>query len=301
MGGLGMSAKSTPTLRETEKRILALERMPVMVVITDPEGKIEYVNPEFTNVTGYSHKEAVGQDLCFLSSGRQPKYHFAQMWESIKTGKQWSGEFSNYRKTGEEYWELAAISPVLNTEGEILFFVAVKRDITPEHQREEEITRLALYDQLTQLPNRTLFLDRLKQAINISARKNQSFALVVYDLDGFKPINDTYGHFAGDHALRVFGERLQKGIRKMDTAARLGGDEFALLLLDIASPEEVEKKLLRLEKSLVLPILWENTTFLIGTSWGISFFPTEGDSVEELVQLADIRMYRHKLERNKGR
>ncbi len=293
--------KNQDKTQDKEKLILALEKMPMEVVIADPSGIIEYVNPEFTVVTGYKTQEVLGKELEFFRSDRQPAAFFEQMYETIKSGKQWTGEVCSYRKTGEEYWELTAISPVVGTSGEILFFVAVKRDTTIEHLRSEEITHLALYDQLTQLPNRTLFLDRLRQALHIAQRKKQRFALVVYDLDGFKPVNDTYGHLAGDFALQVFAKRLSEGVRKMDTAARLGGDEFAAILLDVNTNAEVEKKLERLGKALSAPMEWDGRELNIGVSWGTAFFPEDGETGDDLLREADLRMYRTKLEHHKER
>jgi diguanylate cyclase (GGDEF)-like protein/PAS domain S-box-containing protein len=287
--------------QDREKLILALESMPVEVVISDSDGRIEYVNPEFTAVTGYEAKEVIGKGIDYFYAGKQPAAFFDQMRETIKAGKQWTGEICCCRKSGEEYWELTAVSPVVGPSGEILFFVSVKRDITTEHQRHEEITHLALFDQLTELPNRTLFLDRLRQALNISQRKKQRFALVVYDLDGFKPINDTHGHLAGDFALKTFAARLADGVRRMDTAARLGGDEFAAILLDVNADEEVEKKLERLGKTLSSPMDWNGTTLSVGTSWGTAYFPDDGESGEDLLREADLRMYRTKIDHHKVR
>ena len=280
---------------------MAIEQLPASVIITDPDGSIVYINPEFTRLTGYSFEESQGKNPDFLNSGRQPVSYYEDMWNTIKQGKIWRGEFCNRKKNGDEFWESASISPILDQDGAILYFVSVKGDITETRREWEEMTHLALHDGLTGLPNRTLFFDRLRQAVNFSIRKDQQFALIIFDLDKFKPINDEYGHQAGDHALQTFALRLDEKVRSMDTAARFGGDEFAAILLDIENRTTIEEKLNRLTTALIQPIPWQDHVLQLGASYGIAIFPEDGQSPDELIRKADMEMYSQKTRKESSR
>lgn len=272
----------------------AIEYSPSSIVITDPEGIITYVNPKFTEVTGYTFPEVLGNNPKILKSGRQDRQFYQELWETILGGREWSGEFYNLAKGGRGYWESAAIAPVLSEEGGIRSFVAVKEDITEQKKRKEELLHLAMYDPLTGLANRTLFLQTLSQSLARAKRYKEPLTILYVDLDRFKPINDSYGHQAGDQVLRETGKRFKAVIRKMDLAARLGGDEFALLLHGPDAKKAAPLTATRLQEAISAPIQLEQTTVSVGASIGIASFPEDGTAPDTLLKCADQGMYKEK-------
>ncbi|HTL46868.1 MAG TPA: EAL domain-containing protein [Verrucomicrobiae bacterium] len=284
--------------KETEDRLqklsLAVEQSPSIVMVTDCEGHIEYVNPKFTEVTGYALEEVAGKTPSFLNSGKIPSEEFKKLWQVIKEGKEWQGEFINRKKNGELYWEKAVISSIRNSEGSITHFLAVKEDITKRKWAEETIQHMAYYDPLTDLPNRMLFNDRLGQALAQARRKNQLVAILFLDLDRFKVINDTLGHTMGDLLLRSVAERLKKFTREGDTIARMGGDEFTFLLTGINQVDEAVKTAQNILDVLKHSFNLEGHEVHITPSIGISIFPYDGNDGVTLVKNADAALNRAK-------
>ncbi len=284
--------------RELELRKLSLvvEHSPNMVIITDPEGTIEYVNPKFTQVTGYAPEEAVGKTPRILKSGRTSLEEYKRLWETIKSGKDWRGIFCNRRKDGEIYWESVFISPVKDAEGVITNFIAVKEDVTERRKTEETIHKMAYYDPLTGLPNRILFNDRLTLAIAHARRYKQMVAVMFLDLDRFKDVNDTLGHTVGDQLLKHVAERLKGSVREDDTVARLGGDEFTLLLPGVANVEDASKVAEKIIKTTRRPFKVDGHELYITTSIGVALYPDDGLNSEDLLRNADAAMYHAKEE-----
>ena len=284
--------------RRAQEQILklsrAVEQSPASVMITDPQGVIQYVNPKFTRVTGYRADEVVGQKPSVLSSGVQPPEFYRELWQTISSGKEWRGEFCNRAKDGAEFWESASISPVLDSQGRIIHYVAVKEDITEKKRQEEHIRHLALHDALTGLPNRVLGMDRLKQAMERATREEHKVALLYLDLDGFKPINDSLGHDAGDEVLRQVSDRISDSIRKVDTAARMGGDEFVVILSDVWDAQFVELAARRIIKALSGEMECLGVPCSVRASIGVSVFPDQGQDPEALLRNADTAMYQAK-------
>lgn len=286
---------------ELQKLNTAVEHSPGSIIITDRSGVIEYVNPAFCRLTGFSREEALGQHTRILKSGLQPPEFYREMWESILAGKEWQGEFHNRRKDGSTFWEQASISPIYNKTGTISHFVAVKEDVTERRQLLECLDQLAYYDKLTGIPNRTLFFDRLDVALATAHREGRLFALLFVDLDGFKQVNDSHGHEAGDSVLQETSRRLLSCIRESDTVARMGGDEFTLILCNLASPGDAGLVADKLISELVRPIrLDDQTVCRIGASIGISLYPSDSLTAEQLVSAADSAMYEVKREGKNG-
>ena len=284
--------------KETEGRLqklsLAVEQSPSIVMVTDSEGRIEYVNPKFTEVTGYALDEVAGRTPGFLNSGKIPPEEFKKLWQVIKEGKEWQGEFINRKKNGELYWERAVISSIRDSQGKITHFLALKEDITKRKWAEETIQHMAYYDPLTDLPNRMLFNDRLGQALAQARRKNHLVAILFLDLDRFKVINDTLGHTMGDLLLRSVAERLRKFTREGDTIARMGGDEFTFLLTGLNQVDEAVKTAQSILDVLKHPFNLEGHEVHITPSIGISIFPYDGNDGVTLVKNADAALNRAK-------
>jgi len=274
---------------------VAVEQSPVSVVITDLDGTIQYVNPKFEQVTGYTASEAVGQNPSILKSGDTNQSVFDTMWGTLQQRKPWKGEFINRRKNGELFFEEAYISPVSDSNGVVCRYVAVKLDISERKQIEEQIQHMARYDNLTDLPNRALFADRIERALLAAQRHSFKSAIFFIDLDKFKPINDELGHAVGDWLLQAAAQRMVESVRESDTVARIGGDEFAVLLPSIASPQDActvaEKIRCALNRPFITPA---GVTLAISCSIGVALYPEHGVKERDLLRAADEAMYRAK-------
>ena len=437
------------TEMELRKLTRAVEQSPASIIITDLDGKIEYVNPRFSSVTGYSFDEAIGKNPRFLKTDKTPPDTHRQLWDAVTAGQAWQGEFVNRKKDGSQYCELANISPITDLNGVVTHYLAVKEDITerkrteeqlrrteslfresidtlnasfaiydaddrlvlynklyssyrtpagwdsplgsnsdhfdpygrtfeeilrfrladgqypvPAEQQEQwiaerllehrqgnldvvremsrglwikvtdqrtpsgyvvglrfnvtelcqarqaaetahqqleekhrELERIARYDSLTKLPNRALLGERLEQALNQTRRRGQHLAVVFIDLDGFKAVNDTHGHEAGDHLLITLAERMKGALRDGDILARLGGDEFVAVLLDLADVDASAPMLNRLLDAAARPFQFGQAGLQVSASLGVTFYPqAQGQDLEpdQLLRQADQAMYQAK-------
>ncbi|MDP3876104.1 MAG: EAL domain-containing protein [Methylobacter sp.] len=265
------------------------------MVITDAASIILQVNHAFTESTGYSKEEAVGQRVGMLKSGRHDEAFYAEMWASIERDGTWQGEIWDRRKNGEIYPKWLIISVVKGDNGEVTHYVGTHIDITERKAAEEQIKQLAFYDPLTQLPNRRLLQERLKHSIDVERRDGKQLALLMLDLDRFKAVNDSLGHLAGDELLQQVATRITTRLRDVDMVARLGGDEFVILLEDIAHPEDAARVAEEIIAELSrLFCLAQNEEVQIGASIGISLYPQHGDSPELLMDHADAALYQAK-------
>lgn len=273
----------------------AVEHSPASIVVTGVEGSIIYVNPAFCRLTGYSVEEALGQNPRILKVGDQSAEFYREMWQTLQQGEEWRGEFHNKRKDGSLFWESASISSIKDDKGEIKYFIAVKEDITERKQLRDQLEQMAQFDMLTGLPNRRMLLDRLTQMIALAGRGSQRFALLFVDLDGFKRINDAYGHEAGDRLLQAVAVRLSASIRISDVAGRMGGDEFMVILSVLShytdAGQVAEKILEALQQPVALPGGVEDR---VGASIGISVFPDDAQDGDGLLATADAAMYEAK-------
>ena len=285
---------------ETELRIAAtaFESQEGML-ITDANGVIVRVNKAFTETTGYSSEEAVGQTPRLLKSGRHDQDFYHRMWESINRTGTWQGEVWDRRKSGEIYPKWLTISAVRGEGGVITHYVGSHVDITERKAAEEEVRNLAFYDPLTRLPNRRLLMDRLDRALAASARSGRQGALLFIDLDNFKTLNDTLGHDYGDMLLQQVSQRLISCVREEDTVARLGGDEFVVMLEDLsgdapvvaARTETIGEKILA---SLNQPYQLDTHEYRSTPSIGATLFNDHDCAIDELLKQADIAMYQSK-------
>ncbi len=272
----------------------ALENTAESVMITDRRGVVEYVNPAFESITGFARNEVIGGKPSIVKSGRQGPEFYRQLWRSITAGDVFSEVFVNKRKDGSLFYEEKTITPLKNDAGEITHFVSTGHDITERMQTQEQLRFLAHHDALTELPNRTLLLDRLRQALARVRRGNRRLAVVFLDIDRFKNINDTLGHDIGDHLLQDMSQRLLGCLRDGDTVARFGGDEFVVLLDDLGSVTDVTGIALKILEVLKPPFLVGEATLHVTASIGISLFPNDGEDSGTLLKNADTAMYRAK-------
>jgi len=288
--------------RESEllKLSTAVAQSPAATLITDRDGKIEYVNKRFLEVSGYSEAEVLGRTPAFLKSGYTPPDVYDSMWRNLKNGHHWHGELLNKKKDGSMFWEETLISPIKDKFGSITHFVSVKRDITGYKTEMDEAWRQANYDTLTRLPNRNLFEDRLENAVALAHREDRRLGLLFLDLDGFKEINDQYGHAAGDHVLKITAERLQTCLRHSDTAARLGGDEFVIIVQDAHSVDGIENVAKKIIGEVAANHEYNGAVFSVSVSIGIAVMPRDADSAKDLVRFADVAMYAAKQRGKNG-
>lgn len=262
------------------------------VMITDTAGIILFINAALEKSTGYSLKEVVGQHASVI----RPEFHDAelhgQMWKTLLAGNDFRTIFSNRRKTGEIFHEDTHIRPFVETNGVTTHFVTTSRALNePLQTTLLRLQREAYHDALTGLPNRSLFIDRLRQSLAWASRRNEKFSLLYIDLDNFKEINDNHGHAAGDAVLRATASSLNASVRNEDTVARLGGDEFALILLNIHRHEDIEFVANKILLSLTHGITFENQRIPIRASLGASIYPDDGDNGDSLLKQADSGMY----------
>ncbi len=279
---------------ETLTLSTALHFSPAAVVITNASGDIEYVNPKFTEITGYTSSEALGKNPRILKSGKHTDEFYEQMWATLTSGATWTGEIINKRLNGELFWESASISPIMDEEGNIKRYVAVKQEITEKKKLEATLYHQANFDILTGLPNRNQFNDRLELALKQASRSSAALALMMLDLDYFKEINDTLGHDAGDELLKQAAERMLRCVRDFDMVGRMGGDEFMILVEGFSEtriPNEIAQRLL---EELAKPFIIFGREGHISASIGVAFSSPQAMNKESLKKQADIALYQAK-------
>ena len=299
VGYIGSCVDITDRIQDEERLKLAasvFSHAREGIMITDNDGTIIDVNQSFTDITGYGRDEVMGLNPRILSSGRQGKAYYADMWQSLLAKGHWYGEIWNRRKSGEVYAEMLAISAVRDAQGNFRHYVAMFSDITAYKEHEKQLEHIAHYDALTGLPNRLLFADRLHQAMAQAERHAQRLAVAYIDLDGFKAVNDKHGHEAGDQLLMTVATRMRHAIREGDTLARLGGDEFVAVLLDMADNEATAQMLNRLLNAAALPVLINGAALQVSASLGVTFYPQPDEmDADQLLRQADQAMYQAKL------
>lgn len=282
--------------READLRIAAAAfESQECIFITDAQTVILRVNQAFSSLFGYTAEEALGKTPRILQSGQHERAFYASLWDRLKNDHVWQGEIWNRRKNGEIFPNWLSISAVRNEEGVVTHYVANHTDITLRKAAEEKINLLAYYDPLTGLPNRRLLHDRLHQAVIRAKRSSGRLALMFLDLDEFKPVNDAFGHQAGDALLTAIAQRLQACVRESDTVARLGGDEFVVLLAGIEVAQDALRVAEKIHAALKQPFtLPGGQTVSISSSAGIAIYPEHGRDESTLTSHADAAMYQAK-------
>jgi len=269
------------------------------IFITDHSGHLVWVNEAFSERSGFSAQEAIGQTPRILKSGRHDASFYRDLWQTILAGQVWRGEIVERSKGGALYTAEEVITPLRDDKGSVSHFVGIQHDITMRKQETEREHFLAYHDALTGLYNRVIFLDLLQQAISRSRHSSLPLALLFLDLDNFKRINDAFGHETGDRLLIAVAERLGAAVRKStDAVARLSGDEFAILQTDLNDRQAAQSLGHKLLESIAQPFVLEGRKVHTGVSIGIAIYPTDGEAPDELLRNADKAMY---LAKSRGR
>ncbi len=265
------------------------------ILITDVQGNIIDTNPAFSNITGYTRDEVLGKNPSLLKSGLHESGFYDAMWKTIHQQGYWSGEIWNRKKQGEVFAEWLTISAVADQQSNISHYISASSDITQLKEQERKLQRIAHYDPLTGVPNRILLADRLHLALAHTKREGRLMAVGYLDLDGFKQVNDSLGHEAGDQLLIEIALRIKSALRDGDTLARLGGDEFVFLLLELEKVDDCEITLHRLLEVISKPVMLSNQAVSVSASIGISIYPTDDTDPDMLLRHADQAMYQAKL------
>ncbi|MBA6223312.1 EAL domain-containing protein [Colwellia sp. MB02u-18] len=261
------------------------------IVITDAENRVIDVNKKFTAITGYSREEVVGQAPIFFQTDRHPPEFYSALWQVIKSSGQWAGEILSRRKNGEKYVAGITISAVKDAVGKVSHYVALFSDITLQRYHQYQLEQMAHYDTLTKLPNRALLADRLNQTMLQCQRHHHSLAVIFMDLDGFKEVNDIYGHAIGDELLIIVSGRMSDALREVDTLARIGGDEFVAVLSDLVNAEDYKMALERLLRAASEPITVGDVVLNVSVSIGVTLYPQDDADADILIRHADQAMY----------
>jgi diguanylate cyclase (GGDEF)-like protein/PAS domain S-box-containing protein len=288
-------------LAEEKLRLSAtvLEHIADAVTVLDVHGRVLAINPAFTQITGYTEMEALGQQSSLTRPGRDDEPFYRQMWQDLLETGFWRGERWEKRKNGEAYLEWLTVSSVRDDDDQVTHYVCVFSDITEVKESQDKLDHLAHHDPLTALPNRLLFHDRLQHAMVRCARAGQQLAVLFIDLDRFKNVNDTLGHHVGDLLLKQVAGQLTACLREGDTLARLGGDEFIVLLEDVGGPgaAHVAEKLMALFEQ---PLTVSGYELFVTGSVGISLFPQDATDLNMLIRNADVAMYQAKARGRNG-
>ncbi|MDD2271872.1 MAG: EAL domain-containing protein [Desulfuromonadaceae bacterium] len=279
---------------ELRKLSTAVEQSANSVVITDANGVIEYVNPKFTAVSGYSREEAIGRNPSILNSGKQPDSYYVDLWETISSGREWRGEICNSAKDGRRYWELSSIAPIKDESGTITSYVAIKEDISGRKQHEEQLYYQANFDALTGLPNRYYFQKHLELQLGLINRESQYLMLMVLDIDNLKCVNDIFGHKFGDILIKEIARRLESVCGHNCVVSRFVGDEFTVIPPLVTEPDEARQRAELIRRAMNDVFIVRGTEIMATASIGVVVYPEDGECVESLLKNGEAAMYHAK-------
>ncbi len=264
------------------------------IVVTDSRARITAVNPAFELITGYTEAAVLGKNPSILKSGRQPKEFYRKMWSELQNTGSWEGEIWNKKHDGEFYPEWVKISTIRDSQGNIINYVGVFSNTSEIKKAQDDLAFNLHNDPLTGLPNRALFYEHIKHAINRAEREKSNIALLFIDLDNFKHINNSLGHNVGDELLSLVAKRLSEELRGNDTISRIGGDEFTILIEDLDSYEEISTIAQKIIGLFYSPFKTNESNLYITPSIGISIYPEDGIEPGILLKNADAAMYKAK-------
>lgn len=274
--------------------LLAVENSASSIMILNRDWIIEYANPESLKKTGYSNEELVGGSIDLLHSKEVRVTDIPEILQCLEGGETWRGQLYSKKKNGEQFWELASIAPMVRATGNVTHYVAIKEDITDIKKAKQRIHYIANHDTLTGLPTRAMVMECLNDAIKYSQQSGGKFAVLFVDLDGFKAVNDSFGHDSGDELLKVISTRLSDCVRDKDIVSRFGGDEFLILLRDSVNQDVISMVAQRMIDMIAEPVEFNDYSFMVTASIGISLYPDHSQYSKELITLADQAMYKVK-------
>jgi len=269
---------------------LYVEQCPDAVLVTDPGGRIVFVNPVFERMTGYASSELAGRTPAVLKSGLHEADFYRRLWAALLAGEEFRALFANRKKSGEPYYEDKIIRPLRDAGGRVTHFVSFGRDATERAREFEKLAHAATHDSLTDLPNRGLFLDRLNQALRHAARRGEQVTLAILDIDRFRDSNSRYGHLGGDAVLQAIAARGKACVREADTVARIGGDEFAIILVGTARADAAGV-LAKIVAANAAPVRYGEIEIHASVSVGASGYPDDAQEPDALRKQADAAMY----------
>ena len=291
---LALRVRTEKSLRLREKVIEVSSNAIIICSPEAPDYAIEYVNPAFESITGYSAGDVLGKSLRSLQGASQDQHNIEEISAALREQREGHAVLRNFRKDGSGYWNDLFISPVRDDSGTIVNFVVAQYDISAVMRYEAELEYQARHDALTGLANRNLLTERLERAISNARHGGTELWVVFVDLDRFKFVNDTLGHEAGDTLLKQLAERLKLAVREADTVARMGGDEFVLVLPEGTSGDAGMGVIQAIMDAIATPLMIQSHEFYLTCSIGIAAYPGDGGTAETLTKHADIAMYRAK-------
>lgn len=287
-------AERQRTEQELRRFSIAIEQSGDSVFITDTRGIIRYVNKAFETITGYGRGEAIGRTPRILRSGRHARAFYSHLWRIIREGSVYRDVFVNRRKDGSLYYEQTTITPLRDNHGAITYYVSTGKDITEHLATEERIQYLANHDPLTNLPTRAFFAEKIDQAVEAAMKNQQSLAIMLFDLDRFRRVNDTFGPLVGDQVVQEFSHRLRTILGKQAFVARIGGDGFAALLERVQDAQEVSVFADHIAALVADPFVVDGHEFFLTISVGVSLFPDNGQDAQTLIRNAGSALNRAK-------
>lgn len=264
------------------------------VLITDCLGKIEFVNRAFESMTGFTRKELIGKSIQDEQLGLSDAYGKSKFWETVQSGKSFNALRVQRRKDGSKFHHEQSVRPFVEVTGVVTHVIFTGHDVSQRVNAMQSLARQANYDNLTGLPNRNLLSDRLRQVVKHAERSRQGFVVAMLDVDGFKAVNDSYGHSFGDSMLCKVARRVESCIRKEDTLGRLGGDEFVLILPGIDRREDAEELINKISQSFLDGFFINEKMVNVSVSIGLAIYPFDGNDLQNLMDFADKEMYRDK-------
>lgn len=265
------------------------------ILITDKNNNIVDINHAFTQITGFKREEVLGKNPGAFKSGKHDPAFYRDMWNTLLEKGQWQGEIWGRRKAGSIFPKWQTINIIRDENNSITNYIAIFRDISDAKKNEERLWQLAHFDNLTGVANRSLMYANLRLAVSQAKRENLQVAMMLFDLDGFKQINDTMGHDAGDRLLKHVARQIMQAVREVDTVARLGGDEFTVILTGIRKPEDVAQVAKKIQAALAQPLKFQSGEEVIArASIGIALYPADAGDIEALMKNADRAMYHAK-------
>ncbi|MGI0118981.1 EAL domain-containing protein [Zooshikella sp. RANM57] len=289
-------------LKETEEQLssaaIVFQSTAEGIAILNTSKKVDSINNAFTVITGFDQEDLLDKELPILSKINLGNTRYQTIWQHVSQERYWQGEITTFRHNEQLVYMWVNISTVTNANGSISKFIVVISDISAMREAQEKLSYIAYFDGLTDLPNRTLLMNRLEQELKRSKRYKQKLALLFIDLDHFKRINDTLGHQVGDKMLRAVAKRLKSVLRDSDIVGRLGGDEFIVIMSNLPKDEDAAILSKKILKTLTEPMLLSNTEIIPSCSIGISLYPKDSNKQDSLIQMADTAMYAAK---EKGR